>query len=159
MNQFIPILLLICCSCGPSDSKHNLVPCDVAGYLFTLGEPVSETLKNWPDLKDYSYRFLSDTNIQQFSDTYEEHSFGFTFYNNELIRADLTIPLSEFNPAIIKMGEEIIQLNAQVSNVTFVNDLNCMISCLPFDYEGIKNVQLIIKYQDANDLLDKGVEE
>lgn len=161
MKQLIPILLLIHCShsCGTSESTHTLVPCDVAGYLFTLGEPVSETQKNWPDLKDYSYRFLRDTNIQQFSDTYEEHSFGFTFYNNELIRADLTIPLSEFNPSIIKMGEKIIQLNAQVSTLTFVNDLSCMISCLPFDYEGIKSIQLIIEYQDADELLNMSVEE
>jgi hypothetical protein len=159
MNRFIPLLLLICCSCGPSQSKHPLVPCDVAGYLFTLGEPVSETQKNWPDLKDYSYRFLRDTNIQQFSDTYEEHSFGFTFYNNELILADLTIPRSEFNPSIIKMGEDIIQLNAQVSTLTIVDDLNCMISCSPFDFDGIKSIQLIIEYQDAEELLNKGVEE
>lgn len=161
MNRFIPILLLIyyCYSCGPSASKHLLIPCDVAGYSFTLGEPVSDTQKNWPDLKDYSYRFLSDTNIQQLSDTYEEHSFNFMFYNNELISADLTIPLSEFNPSIIKMGEEIIQLNAELTTLTIVNDLNCMISCLPFDYEGIKSIQLIIEYQDADELLDMGVEE
>lgn len=161
MKRLILIILIIQCgySCGPSESKHTLVPCDVAGYLFTLGEAVSETQKNWPDLKEYSSRFSYDPNIQQFSDTYEEHSFSFTFYNNELIRADLTIPQSEFNPAIIKMKEESIHMNAQLTTLTFVDDVNCMISCSPFEFEGIKSIQLIIEYQDAEELLTKGVEE
>lgn len=161
MQRIILVLLLICIcySCGPSESKHVLVPCNVAGYLFALGEPVSETKKNWSYLKEYSFRFSYNPNIQLFSDTYEEHAFSFTFYNNELIRADLTFPQSELNPAIIKVGENTIPVNTTLATLTFVDDLNCMISCSPFEFEGMKDIQIIIEYKDTEELLSNGMDE
>lgn len=138
-------------SCEEVKEEHEKVDCDIAGYRFSLGEPVSEWKKDWA-MEERNLPWNCD-DIKMFSLTYEEHSFAFYFHKNQLIRMDMTVPRSELKGKSIEVAGERISYDIESLDKSLIKERNYYVEFRPFDFEGMEDISVTFGYKDDKKIL------
>lgn len=165
ISIFLILVTITISSCSPQDKSpvkspnktitkvhYNQVNCNIAGYIFYLGEEIEEIKKKWPLMEEVvNYSDVTGNSdiadyIQEFTEIYEEHHFYFQFYNDKLIKAELNIPQSELKGRNIEINGNKFLFDTTFSSPTSLTESNYIIECTPFDFDGMKEVKIRIYY-------------